>query len=92
MSEKRSSRCLACLSAEQRSFTAIEMLKGFRHSFEYLHCQKCNSGKLIPLSDYGPDGASEIFKAWVCTNPTCGLYFRIDKGQVSYGIGMERRH
>ena len=33
-------------------------------------CQKCNNGILIPLSDYGQDGAAVIFKAWACTNPT----------------------
>ena len=32
-------------------------------------CQKCGSGTLIPLSDYGRDGASVTYKAWVCTNP-----------------------
>jgi hypothetical protein len=58
---------------------------------ELPRCQKCNTGTLIPLSDYGPDGASELFKAWVCTNPSCGCFFRIDKGQVSYGVGVERR-
>lgn len=54
-------------------------------------CQKCKAGNLIPLSDFGPGGASEPFKAWVCTNPTCGLFFRIDKGQVSFGVGLEKR-
>ena len=32
-------------------------------------CQKCNNGLLIPLSDYGQEGASVIFKAWACTEP-----------------------
>ena len=40
-------------------------------------CQKCNNGTLIPLSDYGQEGASVIFKAWVCTNPECGFSLRV---------------
>ena len=48
-------------------------------------CQKCGNGTLIPLSDYGQDGASVMYKAWVCTNPDCGFSLRIDKGEVSFG-------
>ena len=48
-------------------------------------CQKCDKGTLIPLSDYGQDGASVMVKAWVCTNPDCGFSLRIDKGEVSFG-------
>jgi hypothetical protein len=48
-------------------------------------CQKCDNGTLIPLSDYGQDGASVMYKAWVCINPDCGFSLRIDKGEVSYG-------
>ena len=35
-------------------------------------CQKCNNGLMIPLSDYGQDGASVMYKAWACTNPSLG--------------------
>ncbi len=48
-------------------------------------CQKCNTGILIPLSDYGRDGATIKYKAWVCSNPGCGFNIRIDNGEVSYG-------
>ncbi|MBN2288157.1 MAG: hypothetical protein JXQ83_02420 [Candidatus Glassbacteria bacterium] len=48
-------------------------------------CLKCNQGVLIPLSDYGRDGASIMYKAWVCTNPDCGFHLRIDNGEVSIG-------
>ena len=48
-------------------------------------CRKCSSGVLIPLSDYGRDGAPITFKAWVCTNPTCGFNVRIDNGEISLG-------
>ena len=45
-------------------------------------CQKCHDGVLIPLSDYGQEGATVMFKAWVCTNPGCGFSLRIDKGEA----------
>lgn len=46
----------------------------------YPRCQKCSKGVLIPLSDYGREGATIIFKAWVCTNPECCFSLRIDNG------------
>ena len=52
---------------------------------EYPKCLKCNVGILIPLSDYGREGASIMYKAWVCTNPECGFNLRIDNGEVSMG-------
>jgi hypothetical protein len=52
---------------------------------EYPGCLKCNVGTLIPLSDYGRDGASIMYKAWVCSNPECGFNIRIDNGEVSMG-------
>jgi len=48
-------------------------------------CQACRAGVLIPLSDYGREGASIQFKAWVCTNPECGYHLRIDNGEISTG-------
>lgn len=51
----------------------------------YPECKKCSNGVLIPLSDYGRDGASIMYKAWVCTNPDCGFNLRIDNGEVSLG-------
>lgn len=48
-------------------------------------CQQCNRGVLIPLSDYGREGASILYKAWVCTNPNCGFNIRIDNGEISFG-------
>jgi hypothetical protein len=52
---------------------------------QFTTCLKCNTGVLIPLSDYGRDGASIMYKAWVCTNPDCGFHLRIDNGEVSIG-------
>ena len=48
-------------------------------------CRKCSAGVLIPLSDYGRDGAPITYKAWVCTNPACGFNVRIDNGEISLG-------
>ena len=48
-------------------------------------CRKCGEGTLLPLSDYGRDGAPITFKAWACSNPACGFNVRIDNGELSYG-------
>lgn len=48
-------------------------------------CLKCGAGVLIPLSDYGQDGAAVTYKAWACINPDCGFSLRIDKGEVTFG-------
>ena len=48
-------------------------------------CMKCNTGVLLPLSDYGRDGAAIHYKAWVCSNPNCGFNMRIDNGEISIG-------
>jgi hypothetical protein len=45
-------------------------------------CQKCKDGDLVPLSDFGSQGASIQYKAWVCTNPTCGYNLKIRNGDV----------
>ncbi len=45
-------------------------------------CQKCNVGDLVPLSDFGGQGAPIHYKAWVCTNPGCGFNIKIRNGEV----------
>jgi len=52
---------------------------------QYPKCLKCEGGLLLPLSDYGRDGAPIRFKAWVCSNPECGFNIRIDNGEISLG-------
>ncbi len=52
---------------------------------EWPICQKCTKGLLLPLSDYGRDGAAITYKAWVCINPDCGFNIRIDNGEISLG-------
>jgi hypothetical protein len=53
--------------------------------YDWPKCQKCGGGVLIPLSDYGRDGAPITYKAWVCTSPECGFNLRIDNGEISIG-------
>jgi hypothetical protein len=55
-------------------------------------CQKCDGGLLLPLSDYGRDGASIQYKAWVCSNPECGFNIRIDNGEISLGRQIEQSY
>jgi hypothetical protein len=52
---------------------------------EFPVCKKCDNGILLPLSDYGRDGAPITYKAWVCNNPGCGFNIRIDNGEISIG-------
>jgi len=49
---------------------------------EFPKCQKCNGGDLVPLSDFGSQGATIQYKAWVCTNPDCGYNLKIRNGDV----------
>lgn len=51
----------------------------------YPTCLKCKEGVLLPLSDYGRDGAPIQWKAWVCNSPVCGFNIRIDNGEISLG-------
>jgi len=48
-------------------------------------CLKCDPGILLPLSDYGREGSSIRYKAWVCSNPECGFNIRIDNGEITLG-------
>ena len=54
---------------------------------------KCGKGVLLPLSDYGRDGAPITYKAWVCSNPECGFNIRIDNGEISFGrtVGQSQK-
>jgi len=52
---------------------------------EFPGCQKCENGVLLPLSDYGREGAPIRYKAWVCSHPDCGFNIRIDNGEVTVG-------
>jgi len=45
-------------------------------------CLKCEKGDLVPLSDFGNQGAAIHYKAWICTNPGCGYNLKIRNGDV----------
>ena len=45
-------------------------------------CRECDDGELVPLSDFGGQGASVMYKAWVCINPRCGFNVKIRNGDV----------
>ena len=55
-------------------------------------CHKCGAGTLLPLSDYGRDGAPITYKAWACSNPECGFNIRIDTGEIGYGRNVGQSH
>ena len=48
-------------------------------------CISCSEGNLLPLSDFGGQGAPIHYKAWVCSNPTCGYNIKIRNGDVFIG-------
>lgn len=50
--------------------------------FGFPRCRKCGAGDLVPLSDFGSQGASIQFKAWVCTNPNCLYNVKIRNGDI----------
>ena len=50
--------------------------------FGFPQCRKCGNGDLVPLSDFGSQGASIQFKAWVCTNPNCLYNVKIRNGDI----------
>ena len=50
--------------------------------FTFPKCPKCKTGDLVPLSDFGSQGAAIQYKAWVCTNPDCGFNLKIRNGDV----------
>jgi hypothetical protein len=56
--------------------------EGILDQLTFPKCQKCNQGDLVPLSDFGSQGASIQYKAWVCTNPDCGFNLKIRNGDV----------
>ena len=64
--------------------------EGKRMRTRFAHCLRCREGVLLPLSDYGRDGAPIQFKAWACNNPSCGFNTRIENGEISYGRAISQ--
>jgi len=63
-----------------------------RHGHRVARVLEMQGGALLPLSDYGRDGAPITYKAWVCSNPECGFNIRIDNGEISYGRTIGSSH
>jgi hypothetical protein len=42
----------------------------------------CDEGRLVPLPDFGAQGAAVHYKAWVCTNPECEFNMKIRNGEI----------
>ncbi len=59
---------------------------------EFPACMKCEAGVMVPLSDYGREGAPIMYKAWVCSNPECGFNIRIDNGEISFGRNVQQSY
>ena len=49
---------------------------------DFPSCVACTLGNLLPLSDFGSQGAAIHYKAWVCSNPDCGFNIKIRNGDV----------
>tara|TARA_B100000579_G_scaffold267515_1_gene220681 strand:- start:134 stop:349 length:216 start_codon:yes stop_codon:yes gene_type:complete len=54
---------------------------------QFPKCNKCDDtdAVLVPLSDFGGQGAPIHYKAWVCTNESCGFNLKIRNGEVHVG-------
>ena len=61
---------------------SVRLGGGLLEQFSFPKCQKCKTGDLVPLSDFGSQGATINYKAWVCTNPQCGFNLKIRNGDV----------
>jgi hypothetical protein len=76
------------LSISLRAYTPFAILRAIRGPWggvvftTFPKCQKCKSGDLVPLSDFGSQGAAIHFKAWACTNPDCGFNIKIRNGDL----------
>ena len=60
----------------------VEKEEGPMEQSGWPKCRKCTDGELLPLSDFGSQGAPIHYKAWVCSNPDCGFNIKIRNGDV----------
>lgn len=47
-------------------------------------CQRCKVGDLLPLSDYGGNSATIMYKAWVCSLEECKFNIKIRNGEIHF--------
>ncbi len=81
----RGSACTAARAPDRGPVGRASEKGGTMDVKDWPQCRKCERGVLVPLSDYGRDGAPITYKAWVCTHPECGFNLRIDNGEISLG-------
>jgi hypothetical protein len=74
--------CLIDCSGKQATISSREKEGGDFVEFAFPRCRKCSEGDLVPLSDFGSQGASIEYKAWVCTNPSCLYNIKIRNGDI----------
>ena len=72
-------RCYTAANGPRKGDNAVVGEMGFPK------CLKCDVGDLVPLSDFGSQGAAIHYKAWACTNPTCGFNIKIRNGDLYVG-------
>ena len=73
--------------SDSRCYTLRALKIGERRIFvegrDFPSCLSCSTGgKLLPLSDFGSQGAPIHYKAWVCSDPDCGFNIKIRNGDV----------
>ncbi len=73
---------LACQQIQQAHVISREKEGGDFVENAFPRCRKCSEGDLVPLSDFGSQGASIEYKAWVCTNPSCLYNIKIRNGDI----------
>ena len=56
--------------------------EGVMTEFSWPKCQRCGTGELLPLSDFGNQGAAVHYKAWVCSNPDCLFNLKIPSSKT----------
>ena len=66
----------------ERSGARAELGRWLVETISLPKCQKCKSADLVPLSDFGSQGAAIHYKAWACINPDCGFNIKIRNGDL----------
>ena len=63
-------------------FREVDIAVAMNDNGAFPDCKACADGSLLPLSDFGSQGAPIHYKAWVCSNPDCGFNLKIRNGDV----------
>ena len=82
---RKTARNTACVGKSPLLYSPLRLLGGRDNVVGlsgFPKCQKCDVGDLVPLSDFGSQGAAIYYKAWACTNPGCGFNIKIRNGDL----------